>query len=478
MGNTYFYNEMKYDENSVGWKDIFSETLKKHTKAEFEYALTAGTSMNMATEADMLKKWRRPWIWARIAAAGGIIFLIMLLACGLPSLLSGHYLFVSGIMLAVVLTLLLPFIIAVFVWELNIPKNISLLSYIAMFLAGGALSFGCVAALFTIFPGMGTVMLREEIGKFIPALIILILFSRRKKVYGITGLVIGGAVGWGFETFENLQYVLSSGEFSGGSYSISILDALKMPLVDRGIGLGLHIYWCSMYTAAFALAMKNGKVDKNCFLDKDFLIFLGTAMGTHWLWDNTPSILIPVYLVIVFWMWLRIIRKSLHQCIMIGNYRGGRAGYDNRAGGNAAGVRKIGVRSGGDAASVRGSGDRSGRGTVGAGHLLTAQGELTLVCLAGKLKGAVWQAKGRQKLRMGREEGNQVRLPNDSKGVSRRHCEIYNTSSGWMVRDMNSTYGTVVMRIGKLQKGQAVRLQDGDIIYLADQKQKFRVNIR
>ena len=77
MGNTTFYYKVKNDKDKIDWKDIFSEYKKKHTKSELEYALSAGTSLNSATEADMLEKWQKPWMFYPLLKGGLILLAIM-----------------------------------------------------------------------------------------------------------------------------------------------------------------------------------------------------------------------------------------------------------------------------------------------------------------------------------------------------------------------------------------------------------------
>lgn len=63
MANTEFYRQLESDAGKITWKDVFSEYRKKHTKADLEYALLAGASLDGATEENMLKKWKKPWVF-------------------------------------------------------------------------------------------------------------------------------------------------------------------------------------------------------------------------------------------------------------------------------------------------------------------------------------------------------------------------------------------------------------------------------
>ena len=149
MGNTTFYHKVKKDKDKIDWRDIFSEYKKKHTKSELEYALSAGTSFNAATEADMLEKWQKPWIFYPLLKGGlillGIVyglFLVSLFTVGTTDSLEN--------MTIMIPPLIIPIILMIFIWELNIPRNISIYELLTVFLVGGFLSFAATALMWHV----------------------------------------------------------------------------------------------------------------------------------------------------------------------------------------------------------------------------------------------------------------------------------------------------------------------------------------
>ena len=98
MGNTFFYRQVKSGGDEITWKDIFSECRRKHTRQELEYALSAGTSMNQVSEADMLKKWQKPWVFYPLLKGGLLLVFLTYLDSSmfddlLPTLMASLSLF-------------------------------------------------------------------------------------------------------------------------------------------------------------------------------------------------------------------------------------------------------------------------------------------------------------------------------------------------------------------------------------------------
>lgn len=140
MANTVFFRKAYSNASEITWKDVFSDFRHPHTKKDFDYALLAGTSLDTATEADMLTKWNKPWIFYPILK-GGIILIILLY---LFKFLSNMY-FNGGtgeyIMTLIIPPFVVPVVLLVFIWELNIPRNISIYEVLGYSVIGGLLSF-------------------------------------------------------------------------------------------------------------------------------------------------------------------------------------------------------------------------------------------------------------------------------------------------------------------------------------------------
>lgn len=445
MGNTFFYRQVDEDSSQITWKDIFSECRKKHTRQELEYAMTAGTVVNSATEEDMLKKWQKPWVFYPLLK-GGLLLVALLYAIFFATLyVTGSGSMASLYMVIIIPPIVMPAILMIFLWELNIPKNISIYELLAVFLLGGFISFAVTMVMY-LFVGEGPgifaasfAAFREEPAKLAAAVLFLFLFKKNKKIYGLTGLVVGAAVGAGFGAFESVEYAFSA-FFEGNLYTMIYSQIL------RGIfAIGGHVLYAAPYTAALALAARESGLKAKCLLDRDFLLLFLASVALHFCW-NADIGGYPKYIAIIVVLWvelLYIVKKCLQQAVSVGHRC--RSGADRYNASAAAG--------------------------------LAAAGTIRLVCVGGDLRGAVWDSDGGQTLHIGRGEGNQLRFPAAAKGVSRNHCSVCRTAQGWVVRDEGSTYGTYVNQGEKLVQGLDHVLVSGDRIYLGGRENVFEITL-
>ena len=430
MGNEQFYQKLAQDAE-IKWKDIFSECRRKHSREELEYALLAGTTLNSATEANMLQKWRKPWVFYPLLKAGAALIVLVYGLLFVNLNMIGNVTSGFLLMMTAIPPFVMPVIIMIFIWELNIPRNLSIYELFGFFLAGGLLSFLGTSVMFD-FVQSGPAKLaafREEPAKLAAALLILYFFSKKKKVYGLTGLVIGAAVGAGFGSFESITYAQSAG---------GIQDIVGNQILRGIYALGGHTLMSAPYAAAVALEMKDSRLSWNCICNPS---------GTLALCKN-------IIVIIFFWIeLLYMARKCLRQAVLIGS--------GSRGKGGSAGSRK---------AAATGAGSRK---VAAAGA-----GSIRIECTGGAIRGAVWQSEGADILMIGRDPDLGFHIPGKAGGVRRRHCCIRKTSQGWILRDMDSTYGTFINGSQKLMPNVDYTLHSGDMIYLAGKENAFRVSIK
>ncbi|MEY8391619.1 PrsW family glutamic-type intramembrane protease [Lachnospiraceae bacterium 45-W7] len=437
MGYTRFYGKLQQETADITWRDVFSEYKNKHTRKELEYALLAGTAWNSVTEADMLQKWKKPWVFYPLLRGGlGIVAVIYGLL--MISLFTSHLTDAYIVMLTIIPPLVMPVILMIFIWELNIPRNLSVYELFLFFLLGGVASF-FVTALMYEFVGNGPASLaafREEPAKFAVSLLFLHLFSKKKKLYGLTGLVIGAAVGAGFGGFESIAYA----QRMGGNLSAIIVNQIL-----RGIfSLGGHVVFCAPYMGAIALNMSRSKAAVDCLLERDFMTTFAASTALHFLWNcSLPELGIPsnspvlymgksILVIVLLWMeLLYIAKKCLHQAVVLGMER--------------------------------------------QGNILAQTQRIRVECVTGVIRGAVWESEGNEILTIGRNANMVFQIPASLGTVSRRHCSIQRTYQGWTLRDLHSTCGTFVGKNQKLMPGLDYVLHSGEIIYLAGKENAFRV---
>lgn len=471
MGNTFFYRDVKNSPNKITFKEILSECRKKHSRRDFDYQLFAGAEFNTATEQDMLKKWQKPWMFYKFLTWGMIIMATIFIfdAIANKSTENGFYPGTTTIAI-VVPPLIIPLVITIFLWELNIPRNLTVYEVLLSFITGGVIAFFCNM----VFRMIGSDKLDanaayagifEEPAKLVAALVLMFVLFKNKKIYGMTGLVLGAAAGAGFGAFESVWYTMNNTVLSG-DYNVA-----KFFFTWRFIGgFGMHTVWCAGYSGAVALNTKKSKLSGESILNMDFLIMFAAAIVTHYINNssdvyqaigmieddgsvNTAVVVIfQIALVVIEWfVLLYIIRKSLYQVVSLGRYHSGEGIGYTEAVGNLAGAQM--------AASVAGT------------------SKITVVGMSGALRGAVWQSTGGDVLTIGRDDGNRFKIPSNVAGISRQHCVIKQTANGWVITDLNSSYGTSVNQV-RIAPGTEQPLREGDLIYLGGSEQSFKVSFQ
>lgn len=100
---------------------------------------------------------------------------------------------------------------------------------------------------------------------------------------------------------------------------------------------------------------------------------------------------------------------------------------------------------------------------------------------------AMWQIRGMsgmfegktfaltEILRFGRNPQNQVVYLQNTKGISGEHCELSMENGRIILRDLGSTYGTFLGNGSKLNERVSYEVKEGDIFYLAESSQSFRI---
>ena len=165
------YEKIIQAPDTIQWRDILSDARKKHEKRDTEYALITGTSLDSANTQNMLQKWQKPWLFYRMTLAGVVLMALMYGLQYLLKLLFGGEVGYGSI-IAFIVPMIFPLILMVFFWELNIPRNISVIELLGIFLCGAVFCFFVTFVLFLVIPdpvvsferfGKGTTALLAEI---------------------------------------------------------------------------------------------------------------------------------------------------------------------------------------------------------------------------------------------------------------------------------------------------------------------------
>ena len=109
------------------------------------------------------------------------------------------------------------------------------------------------------------------------------------------------------------------------------------------------------------------------------------------------------------------------------------------------------------------SGQQHGRGSQG----------IRLIAVGGYMDGRTYPVDGNE-ITFGRDVSATVCFPADAKGVSRQHCRIFWQNGTLMLMDSGSSYGTYT-QAGKLQPMKPVPVKSGDVFYIGEKKNCFKI---
>lgn len=132
---------------------------------------------------------------------------------------------------------------------------------------------------------------------------------------------------------------------------------------------------------------------------------------------------------------------------------------------------------GGPGASEFGGAGPAVFGGPGAGEFGGAAvpaGRLMAECVRGPIPG---QRVSGNVIRIGRSAECDLAFPPDTHGVSRRHCEVGLCDKGIIVRDLGSSYGTILPNKQKLTAGGSALIRSGDVICLGSEKTAVRISV-
>ena len=318
---------------------------------------------------------------------------------------------------------------------------------------------------------------REEPAKLIAVILIFFYYQKTRKIYGLSGLVIGAAIGAGFGAFESMTYALniSSDILNQG------VGALIQNQIQRGLfSLGGHILFCVPYAAELALNTKKEKIKAESFLNKSFMGAFGFSILCHFLWNGyffenfqyilyyDYGVLLPVSMlyihcsIVVILLWiqaLRVVRKCLKQAVEIGQYQPGSGRlYDSENRYYTISDQKNAVIS--QVNQIQGS----------IPNLMVSR-------IENGVENQVYQSNNSETITVGRASDCGIQFPLDARGVSRRHMSIQYTGYSWTVRDLGSTNGTYVSDGVRLSPYTDWKLQSGEIIWVGDKENSLRISI-
>ncbi|PKK96397.1 MAG: hypothetical protein CVV58_06565, partial [Tenericutes bacterium HGW-Tenericutes-3] len=206
----------------------------------------------------------------------------------------------------ILMSIFFPMLVLILLFELHYPRTLKGIQILAYFVIGGLLSITTVYAIRVVTGYPSTFLYSDLLTGFIEELskilIVFLILSRMKVKHVITGILVGFAVGAGFDAFETSAYGL--GELFYEDSSLLMMHSL---ILGRGfdalIGIGHH-YWTGMLAGTLIYVSKAETVHIKDFLHPVFIFMFVVVASIHASWN---------FFTVngAWWMWVSIIPISL-----------------------------------------------------------------------------------------------------------------------------------------------------------------------
>lgn len=487
--NRTFFKNVKEGQMSLG--DIFADVFDRHTPEETARVFIAGTELTTPKESEMLAGWQKPFLFARFFGFSAIILALFYLLAVQFDHSTGK------VLTLILLPMIVPVSVLLLTWEMNVPRDISLMEVFKMVALGGVLSMiaNFVLQIMGVNPSTTWFGLVEEPAKL---LIIIFMLKQKNRKYILDGVLIGMAIGTGFAIVENLEYVWSAFTVAAAATALDLMTVeLTMPgatlagvidviianlgvvehlAMDGGFQSGLHVailrsingisshgLYAALYGGGLLIAKGSEEFQFIHLFSLDHLKYFaaaillhavnnsGVTLGLPVFWEGRISTMLLLNTAIGVILFLGLLRTGVNQIVKISAAKnGGRVTMAvNRGAGSAA-------------APIPAA-------PVG--------GEARLECVAGPSVGQVYRCGSGSTLTLGRTPGKCDIALQNCESVSSRHCRITVNGNRVTVTDLNSTNGTY-MNEQRLVPMQPMPVNDGTVIYLGNKNCGFRIRIR
>lgn len=472
---TFFKNAQ---EGHMTLRDIFSDVMRKHTSEESARVLIAGTALTTPEEADMLAGWQKPFLFARFGLATLICMLMLFLLGGYAKGANDAFL--------VCLSFMVPMVLLILTWEMNIPRSISLMEVLKIVAIGGILSlvFAIVMFMLNLSEGFFSAPIAEEPAKFA---VVYILLKRKNRKYILEGLLLGMAVGTGFAIVETFGYIMNSAReelvdvcvFAIANnidatyselYEISHQAGMRTAVLRAANAFAGHGFYAALYSGGLMIAKGADEIKPKHLLSKSFLGCFAVSCIMHGANNSAliqgffPVLELGEYVIlsssfasaaIAVILLLAMMKKGVNQVVEVSaGLNSGRVTYAvNR-----------------DAPIVK---DGS---NAGSGHHGSAQSGGLVEFVAGPLAGQTFSIPAGQQYTIGRAPTCSIPIAGAS-NVSSNHCSVSVSGSMIVVTDLGSTNGTYLDR-QRLTPRSPTPVPEGGVVYLGNANCAFRVSIR
>ena len=281
-------------------KSFFSDVFKKHDANDLENIFSVGSAVTTPKINLQMSNLPNPWVFFRVLVGSLIAYAVFYYAWERTENIK----IVPG--LIIVGSFAVPISTLILYFELNTPRNVSLIRIIQLVVMGGAASILFSLLLYDATPMLGVfgdsaAGIVEEIGKLGIVLLSMRFLPMDRYPYLLNALLFGAAVGTGFAAFESAGYALEIG--------LSDTDAMLSNITLRGLMSPFaHIAWTSLAAAGYWRARSEVGSFGEVLSSSKFWMIFAFAMALHFIW-NAPfeGPFMIKYLVLGFAAWVAII---------------------------------------------------------------------------------------------------------------------------------------------------------------------------
>jgi RsiW-degrading membrane proteinase PrsW (M82 family) len=328
------------------FKEIFKETFKKHGPDAVEEYLGVGSPRSTPPLEMVDTNWPKPWMFFRVLAGLAVAY----------AAIYALYVYTGNekpmIAIMVLATFAVPLATLTFLWEMNTPRNVSVIEVIKLFVVGGGIAvvlitLGYITPLFSAGAFYQAGIL-EESSKLLA--VILVTWGARgaRYPYQLNGILFGATVGAAFACSETLGYGMDAfapglvkfvqsggldqifaGLPQGASvgWGIILMPVMKATLMELNVRAILspfgHIVWTGIAAGAFWRVKGDRPANFSMLIDGRFLRAFIIPVVLHSIWDSPlaagSSNLVMSYVgmgvlsVISWYVLFTMIQQGLHQ---------------------------------------------------------------------------------------------------------------------------------------------------------------------
>lgn len=263
------------DSAQIKFLSLFKDTFKKHNKGEFN-------DVKSIEDFD-INNFTKPYMYFRVFIVLALCFIISL------------FIHIPYIVLFFG-TIFIPITFFMFIWELNVFKNLTLKKCVWILSIGGLMSiiaaliayeFAYITYNINLVTAL-TIGIIEEAAKFI----VSYYFIKKLKIKTILpAMVIGASVGVGFSIIESFSYAYNALRLGGYN------NMLRLILLRGFLSIGAHPAWSAITAAAFIKVANKYSYSFSSFFTKDYLRVFSIPVLLHTFWNYFARI--PILAVII-----------------------------------------------------------------------------------------------------------------------------------------------------------------------------------